>query len=141
MRSFVRYLAIWKVSLISFARCFLDSQHQFRVLFFSNERFIGPFGSTSFHDISVDPKQIRNLGKRCLSFDLRSRLITQTIILAIRNLVFHFYFADGKNTGYIFRQNIRGTIYTEMKESATSFFVSKKSHFYNNLRRNLIKFS
>lgn len=31
-------------------------------------------------DISVDPKQIRNLGKRCLSFDLRSRLITQTII-------------------------------------------------------------
>lgn len=92
-------------------------------------------------DISVDPKQIRNLGKRCLSFDLRSRLITQTIILAIRNLVFHFYFADGKNTGYIFRQNIRGTIYTEMKESATSFFVSKKSHFYNNLRRNLIKFS
>lgn len=91
-------------------------------------------------DISVDPKQIRNLGKRCLSFDLRSRLITQTIILAIRNLVFHFYFADGKNIGYIF-QNIRGTIYTEIKESATSFFVSKKSHFYNNLRRNLIKFS
>lgn len=89
-----------------FARCFLDSQHQFRVLFFSSERFIG---STSFHGALLSipyPKQIRNLGKRCLSPDLRSRLIVTRTIIHIR--ILFRYFADGKNTGYIFRQNIRG---------------------------------